>query len=127
MAPTPLNITIDGTVYHGLGSGIKRALSLWPKIEFTDDRDGCLFTSIIYRTPLIEGVNEGVNEGVTALHNLIAKQPGLRAPALAQALNTSPKNIERWLKQLKAQGQIEFRGAPKTGGYHATVGKDNTP
>ena len=117
--------------YHGLGSGIKRALSLWPKIEFTDDRDGCLFTSIVYRTPLSEGVsegvNEGVNEGVTALQNLIAKQPGLRAPALAQALNTSPKNIERWLKQLKAQGQVEFRGAPKTGGYHATVGKDNTP
>nr|WP_296668924.1 RNA-binding domain-containing protein [Rhodoferax sp.] len=52
---------------------------------------------------------------------------GLRAPALAQALNTSPKNIERWLKQLKAQGQVEFRGAPKTGGYHATVGKENTP
>jgi ATP-dependent DNA helicase RecG len=117
--------------YHGLGSGIKRALSLWPKIEFTDDRDGCLFTSIVHRNPLvegvIEGVIEGVNEGVTALQNLITKQPGLRAPALAQALNTSPKNIERWLKQLKAQGQVEFRGAPKTGGYHATVGKEHTP
>jgi ATP-dependent DNA helicase RecG len=47
-------------------------------------------------------------------------QPGLRAPALAQTLNTSPKNIERWLKQLKAQSLVEFRGAPKTGGYHAT-------
>jgi hypothetical protein len=96
---------------------------LWPKIEFTDDRDGCLFTSIVHRNPLIEGVIEGV----TALQNLITKQPGLRAPALAQALNTSPKNIERWLKQLKTQGQIEFRGAAKTGGYHATVGKEHTP
>jgi len=113
--------------YHGLGSGIKRALSLWQKIEFTDDRDGCLFTSIVYRTPLSEGVSEGVNEGVNALQNLITKQPGLRAPALAQGLNTSPKNIERWLKQLKAQGQVEFRGAPKTGGYHAIVNKENTP
>lgn len=29
--------------YHGLGSGIKRALEQWPQIEFTDDHDGCLF------------------------------------------------------------------------------------
>ena len=32
--------------YHGLGSGIKRALSSWPDIEFSDDRDGCLFTAM---------------------------------------------------------------------------------
>ena len=29
--------------YRGLGSGIKRALEDWPEIDFTDDRDGCLF------------------------------------------------------------------------------------
>lgn len=28
------------------------------------------------------------------------------------------KNVERWLQQLKAASQIEFRGVPKTGGYH---------
>jgi hypothetical protein len=27
--------------YRGLGSGIKRALDAWPKIDFIDDRDGC--------------------------------------------------------------------------------------
>ncbi len=35
--------------YHGLGSGIKRALSMWSKIDFEDDRDGCLFTATVYR------------------------------------------------------------------------------
>lgn len=35
--------------YHGLGSGIKRALSAWPDIEFQDDHEGCLFTATIYR------------------------------------------------------------------------------
>jgi len=35
--------------YHGLGSGIKRALELWPQIEFIDDHDGCLFTSVVTR------------------------------------------------------------------------------
>jgi len=33
-------------------------------------------------------------------------------------MQTSPKNVERWLKQLKGNRCIEFRGAPKTGGYY---------
>lgn len=105
--------------YHGLGSGIKRALSLWPEIEFTDDRDGCLFTATVRRI--------GVSEGVNPLFSDIAQNPGLRTPALAKTLNTSVKNIERWLQQLKAQGLVEFRGAPKTGGYHATVSSAAAP
>jgi len=35
--------------YHGLGSGIKRALEKWPNIDFRDDRDGCLFVATIWR------------------------------------------------------------------------------
>jgi ATP-dependent DNA helicase RecG len=35
--------------YHGLGSGIKRALDDWPEIDFTDDRDGLLFTATVHR------------------------------------------------------------------------------
>ena len=35
--------------YKGLGSGIKRALEHWPRISFTDDRDGCLFTATVLR------------------------------------------------------------------------------
>ena len=64
------------------------------------------------------GVNEGVNEGVNMLLAVIHNQTGLRAPALAQTLQTSPKNIERWLKQLKGSQLIELCGAPKTGGYY---------
>jgi predicted HTH transcriptional regulator len=37
--------------YHGLGSGIKRALAAWPQIDFVDDRDGCLFTATVHRKP----------------------------------------------------------------------------
>jgi len=40
--------------YHGLGSGIKRALDAWPQINFIDDRDGCLFTATIRRKPVGE-------------------------------------------------------------------------
>lgn len=38
--------------YHGLGSGIKRALKDWPDIDFVDDHDGCLFKSIVHRKAL---------------------------------------------------------------------------
>jgi len=38
---------------------------------------------------------------------------------MADMLETTPKNIERWLKQLKKSGLIAFIGATKTGIYHA--------
>ncbi len=40
--------------YHGLGSGIKRALDKWPTIDFADDHDGCLFTATVQRRPVEE-------------------------------------------------------------------------
>jgi len=49
--------------YHGLGSGIKRALENWPDIAFADDRDGCLFTATVHRKPAgeLELVNQPGN------------------------------------------------------------------
>jgi ATP-dependent DNA helicase RecG len=43
--------------YHGLGSGIRRALEQWPQIDFVDDREGCLFTVTIHRK-MMEGLVE---------------------------------------------------------------------
>jgi len=40
--------------YHGLGSGIKRALAAWPQIDFVDNQDGCLFTATVHRKPAEE-------------------------------------------------------------------------
>jgi ATP-dependent DNA helicase RecG len=37
---------------------------------------------------------------------------------MATAFNLSRRTIERWLKQLKDNQLIEYRGAPKTGGYY---------
>jgi ATP-dependent DNA helicase RecG len=45
------------------------------------------------------------------------ENPGKRAPFFSQQQQTSIKNIERWLKQLRDKNKMEFRGAPKTGGY----------
>ncbi|NOY81147.1 MAG: hypothetical protein GXP31_09095 [Kiritimatiellaeota bacterium] len=75
-----------------------------------------------------EGVREGVNEGVTGgvregvkrLQLFIASNPGKRIPELSQALNVPPKTLERRLRDLRKQGLVEFRGAPRTGGYWVT-------
>jgi len=41
-----------------------------------------------------------------------------RSTFFAEELQTSVKNIERWLKQLKDEDKIEFIGDSKTGGYY---------
>jgi ATP-dependent DNA helicase RecG len=66
------------------------------------------------------GVNGGVNGGVDQLMSYITKYPGKRAAELAEACATPKRTIERRLKKLKDEGLVEFRGAPKTGGYHPT-------
>lgn len=40
--------------YHGLGSGIKRALEAWPHIDFMDDQEACLFTVTVHRKSVEE-------------------------------------------------------------------------
>ena len=62
------------------------------------------------------GVNGGLNDGVNLLFEAIRSNPGLRAPALAKLLDAGVRTIERHLSALGSK--IEFRGAPKTGGYY---------
>lgn len=60
----------------------------------------------------------GVTGGVTELLAYIQSHPGQRAGEMAAILNLSQRTLERWLKQLKENGLIAFRGAAKTGGYY---------
>ena len=99
------------------GSGIKRIKNACAQHGisepvFEEFQHG--FSVTIYKKANVEGVNQGVN----ALLLTIKLHPGLRVPALAKRMQTSAKNIERWLKQLKESGMVEFRGAAKTGGYY---------
>ncbi|MBR7168717.1 MAG: hypothetical protein IKD33_07900, partial [Bacteroidales bacterium] len=45
--------------------------------------------------------------------------PGRRANELAVLIGKSVQSVERYVKTLKDAGKIEFRGAPKNGGYYA--------
>ena len=64
-----------------------------------------------------EGVSGGVN-GSESLLQLIAVKPGINTAELVEQCEKPQRTVERWLKQLKDQQKIEFKGPPKTGGYH---------
>ena len=49
--------------------------------------------------------------------DFILHHPGSRANQISAALNIPLRTLQRELGHLKGAGQIEFRGAPKNGGY----------
>lgn len=48
----------------------------------------------------------------------ISAHPGIRANAVADALNIPLRSVQRYLTRLKSENNIEFRGAPRNGGSH---------
>lgn len=74
------------------------------------------------------GVNGGANGGVRSksggvnleelIYDAIKNNPGANAPTIAEMLQKSLRTTQRYLKSLSDDGRIEFRGAPKNGGYH---------
>jgi len=67
--------------------------------------------------PVSDPVNDPVNLGEAILY-IIAKNEGLSAPNIAQRIGKSLKTTKRYIALLREANHIEFRGAPKTGGYY---------
>ena len=77
----------------------------------------------LHQMPLTGGVTGGVNQ--QDVFEFIQQNPGLRANAIAAELSISERSVERHLKRLKEENMIEFRGAPRNGGYYRKEnGKD---
>jgi len=115
--------------YHGLGSGIKRALDAWPRIDFTDDRDGCLFTVKVHRKPVEElalaqsppkasGKTSGKTSGKIVF--ALKTDPSLTIPELASMIGVTERSIERNIQKLQAQYRLR-RVGPAKGGHWEVV------
>ena len=76
-----------------------------------------------------ETVNEPVNETVNPDDDLlkssmeqvlqiVKNEPGVRRPQLLKSIKVSRATLTRAIVALQAAHKIEFRGAPKNGGYH---------
>ena len=68
---------------------------------------------------IVNGIVNGiVNENEQAITILLRAKPGLNASEIAESISKSWRTTMRYLKSLNEKGLIEFRGAPKTGGYY---------
>lgn len=101
--------------YRGPGSGIKRALEDWPDIEFTDDREGCLFTATVHRREV-----GGSEKGSPKIIELIRQSPTIAIPEIAQHVGVTDRAIKKQIEKLKIQGRIRRIG-PARGGHPEVI------
>lgn len=74
------------------------------------------------------GVNQTSSGGVNVSEAILAeikKNPGMNAPAIAAKLTLALRTTQRYLKTLTDDKKIEFRGAPKNGGYFVNLENSN--
>ena len=61
----------------------------------------------------------GTNVGIKELHKFIEENQPVRVSHIKEYFNeVTTRTLERWIKRLKEEGKIEFRGSKKTGGYY---------
>ena len=121
--------------YHGLGSGIKRALEAWPDIEFADDREGCLFTVTVHRKEvkdsgknvgekIISLITSGKVSGKTSgkILEAIHRNTKITIPELAASIGVTERSIERNIKKLQTEKLLR-RVGPAKGGYWEIIEK----
>ena len=111
--------------YHGLGSGIKRALEKWPEIGFLDDRDGCLFTATVHRTAAARSVESSVeSSGKTRdqILDLLAARADMTIVQVAQVLGLSTRAIEKQVGKLQQEGLLRRVGPRKSGRWEVLRG-----
>jgi len=69
----------------------------------------------------IEGATKGVKDKLAILLSAIAAKEGNRVPEYRETTGLPDSSMERYIKQLKEAGLIEFKGdAAHTGGYYLT-------
>ena len=119
--------------YHGLGSGIKRALELWPQIDFLDDREGCLFTVTVHRKKAdsiantgesleSSGESSGKSSGKTyeRVLAILSRQPQMTIPELAKTIGITTRGVEKQIAKLRETGRLRRIG-PAKGGHWLVV------
>lgn len=116
--------------YHGLGSGIKRALEKWRDIDFTDDREGCLFTVTIHRkmpngsfnlTDNLKSSGKTENQVFT----LLSDNPEITIPEIAKILGLTTRAVEKQIAKLRGKGRLRRIG-PAKGGRWQTIEKGDS-
>lgn len=117
-----MRIFRDMELVEQLGSGVPRILQSYAEdcFVFSDNFIRMVFPALenAFIIPnLVGGVSGGVSGGVKLLLNYIEKNPGVKASKISQEFDLPQRTVERWLKKLKEEKKIEYKGSAKTGGY----------
>lgn len=96
--------------YRGLGSGIKRALEYWPEIDFTDGRDGCLFTAKVHRK-----VAKSSQKSSQKVVEIMRNNPKVTIAELSGQTGISDRAVKKQITKLKQQNVIRRIGPDKGG------------
>ena len=118
--------------YKGIGSGIRRALDDWQKIDFMDDREGCLFNVTVHRTTekgsgktviprekiawQRESSGKGSEKSSGKILELLADTPDMTIPQLAEELGISTRAVEKQIAKSQKDNQLKRIG-PARGGH----------
>ncbi|WP_287372840.1 RNA-binding domain-containing protein [Prosthecochloris sp.] len=115
--------------YHGLGSGITRALEVWPDIDFADDQEGCLFTATIHRKPVQELELAGDTQETPVktpvktpemIVSVLKDNPHLTLGEVAEVIGKSLSAVERASARLVKAGKLKYVG-PQKGGHWEVI------
>jgi ATP-dependent DNA helicase RecG len=93
-------------------------LEKWPQIDFSDDREGCLFTATIRRVIPADSVKSSVKSAVKTparILELLSVNRDMTLADLAKALGLSTRGVEKQVANLQTQGRIRRVGGRKVG------------
>lgn len=96
-------------------------LRVWPKIDFCDDRDGCLFVATVHRqptvvdAPLSASLSAPLTNLQTQLLALLQSDQGVSYEQLAALTQKDRTTIMRNIAKLKAAGRLQRIGSKKSG------------
>ena len=139
--PTLVSYVAKGLLpYHGLGSGIKRALEKWSAIDLTDDHDGCLFTATVHRKTVEEldladkdalkvhkrkkaaPIKAPLSGIQRQLLEFIQSNTAVSYDELAEITHKDRSTIMRNIRKLKEAGFLRRIGSRKTGHWEVVEG-----
>lgn len=116
--------------YKGIGSGIRRALDDWQKIDFIDDREGNLFVGIVHREgtkSLVQTSDKTSGKTSDKIISQVCRNSHITISKLAAIIGVTERSIERNIHKLQQHGQLKRIGGRK-GGYwqvEKDEGQDN--
>ena len=109
--------------YRGIGSGVKRAVHLWPKINFENDKEGFEFKVTVKRILSKDSsektsVKSKVKSKVKTedrIIDLMVENPEITIPEIVEITGKAKSTINKQIAKLQKEGKLKRIGSRKTG------------